>query len=52
MSDWEIAQNHPSEKLAKLHYFSVMKQQENGEIEFRIVVKEFVDVGTDEPERE
>jgi hypothetical protein len=42
MSDWEIAQNHPSEKLAKLHWFSVMKQQQNGEIEFRIVVKEFV----------
>jgi hypothetical protein len=45
MSEWEIAQSHPSEKLAKLHFFSVTKKQENGEIEFRIVVKEFVASG-------
>lgn len=42
MSEWEIAQSHPSERLAKLHFFSMMKKQESGEIEFRIVVKEFV----------
>jgi len=41
MSEWEFAQGHPAEKLAKLHFFSVMKQQDGGEIEFTIVVKEF-----------
>jgi hypothetical protein len=42
MSSWEFAQSDPSEQLARLHFFSVMKKQESGEIEFRIVVKEFV----------
>ena len=36
MAEWELAQNQPSERLAQLHFFSMIKKQENGEIEFRI----------------
>lgn len=35
------AQKHPSERLARLHYFSVKKKHAAGEIELRITVKEF-----------
>lgn len=42
MRDWGFAQTHPSQELALLHQFSVMKQYEGGEVEFRITVKEFV----------
>ncbi len=42
MTEWEFAQNDPSEQLAKLHFFSVTKSQENGDIEFQITIKEFV----------
>jgi hypothetical protein len=37
MSDWKYLQNHHSEKLAKLHFFSVMK----GEKEVHITVWEY-----------
>lgn len=42
MSDWIYAQRNPSEQLARLHYFSVKKQQDGREIDFRITVWEFV----------
>src|SRR5438552_2727804 len=42
MAEWELAQNDPSEQLAQLHFFSVKKKQPNGEIEFRITVREYV----------
>lgn len=42
MAEWELAEYDPSDKLAKLHLFSVKKKQDNDEIEFRIVVKEFI----------
>lgn len=42
MAEWELAQTHPSEQLAQLHFFSMKKVQANGEIEFRITVREFV----------
>jgi hypothetical protein len=41
MEEWAYAQTKLSEKLARLHYFSVMKQQDGAEIEFLITVKEF-----------
>jgi hypothetical protein len=37
---WELAQNEPSEQLAQLHFFSMVKKQANGEIPFRIVIRE------------
>ena len=42
MSEWEFAQANPEQQLAKLHHFSMIRQQENGEVEFTITVKEFL----------
>jgi hypothetical protein len=41
MNDWGYAQTDPAEQLARVHLFSMMKQQGGQEIEFRITVKEF-----------
>ena len=41
MSEWEFAQANPEQQLAKLHHFSMIRQQENGEVEFTITVKEY-----------
>jgi hypothetical protein len=42
MNDWVYAQGHPSEQLARLHYFSMLKKTEaGGEVEFTITVKEY-----------
>jgi hypothetical protein len=41
MEEWAYAQAKRSEKLARLHVFSVSKQQDGKEIEFVITVKEF-----------
>lgn len=41
MQDWAFAQHDASQELALLHFFSVKKQQPQGEVEFRITVKEF-----------
>ena len=41
MGEWSIVEADPSEKLAKLHFFSVSKQLPSGEIEFRITVREY-----------
>ena len=42
MSDWGYAQTDPAEQLARVHHFSMMKVQEDGEYEFRITVKEYI----------
>jgi hypothetical protein len=41
MDEWAYAQTKASEKLARVSYFSVMKQQDGAEIEFMITVKEY-----------
>jgi hypothetical protein len=41
MNDWGFAQTDPSQQLARLHHFSVLKVQDDEEIEFTITVKEF-----------
>ena len=41
MNDWGYAQNDPRECLARLHYFSFKKLQDETEIEMTITVKEF-----------
>ena len=43
MSDWTFAQTQPSEELAQLHFFSIKKRQPDGDIEFVITVKEYVE---------
>jgi hypothetical protein len=42
MADWELAQTHPSENLARLHLFSMTKQQDGREIEFQITIREAI----------
>jgi hypothetical protein len=41
MIGWQYAQAHPSEALAHLHFFSVKKEHQGGEIDVRITVQEF-----------
>jgi len=41
MNDWGFAQTDPSQRLARLHHFSVLKLQDGHEIEFTITVKEY-----------
>jgi hypothetical protein len=43
MTDWVFAQSDPSEELARLHQFSVKKHEDEGEVEFIITVREYVD---------
>ncbi len=43
MSDWTFAQTQPSDELAQLHFFSIKKCQIDGDVEFIITVKEYVD---------
>ena len=42
MAEWELAQEHPSDELAQLHFFSMKKVQPDGVVEFQIVVREYV----------
>ncbi len=41
MTEWTYAQSDPAEELAQLHFFTMKKRQGDGEVEFRITVKEF-----------
>jgi len=43
MAEWHYAETDPSEELAQLHYFSMKKRQADGDVEFIITVKEYVD---------
>ena len=43
MSDWTFAQNDCSEELARLHFFSIKKHQPEGDVEFVITIREYVD---------
>lgn len=40
MSEWTFASSEPSEQLAQLHFYSVIKRQPDGDVEFRITVRE------------
>jgi len=41
MSEWRFAQEEIASELALLHFFSIIKKEPEGEVEFRIAVKEF-----------
>lgn len=41
MNDWRYVQEDPSEQLAQIHFFSVVKRQQGGNVAFHITVKEF-----------
>jgi hypothetical protein len=42
LDDWKYTQRDESERLAKLHHFSMQKQQGSDEIEFLITIHEYV----------
>lgn len=41
MEEWKYAQTDPSEQLARLHFFSMKKRYDGGEVELTITVKEY-----------
>lgn len=41
MSDWVYAQEQPAERLCRIEHFAMIKQQESGNVEFLITVKEY-----------
>jgi hypothetical protein len=41
MNDWGFAQTDPSQRLARLHHFSMIKVQDGKQIEFKITVSEY-----------
>lgn len=41
MSEWPYLQKDVAEELAQLHFFSMVKRQPEGDVVFRITVKEF-----------
>ena len=48
MAEWELAQQDPSEELAQLHFFAIKKKQPGGDVEFQIVVREYVALDRDQ----
>jgi len=38
---WHFTQINPSEELAQLHFFAMKKRQPDGDVNFRITVKEY-----------
>jgi hypothetical protein len=41
MTDWMYVQENPAEQLAQLHYFSMVKHQQTGDVVFHITIREF-----------
>ena len=39
--EWHFTQINPSEELAQLYFFSMTKRQPDGDVNFRITVKEY-----------
>jgi hypothetical protein len=39
--EWHFTPTNPSEELAQIHVFTMKKRQSEGEVEFRITVKEY-----------
>jgi hypothetical protein len=42
LSDWQYAQEKPTERLCKIEHYSMLKQQAGGYVEFLITVREYV----------
>jgi hypothetical protein len=42
MREWGFAQTDPSQQMAQLHLYSIVKAEPGGDVEFIITVKEFV----------
>jgi hypothetical protein len=41
MNDWSYVETAPSDRLARLHNFAMVKHQPEGEVEFHITVREY-----------
>jgi len=41
VAEWQYAQSDRSEELAQLYFFSMKKRQPDGDVNFRITVREF-----------
>ena len=41
MSDWQYAQEAPTERLCRIEQFAMIKQQAGGDVEFFITVREY-----------
>ncbi|MFQ5670611.1 MAG: hypothetical protein ACE5HD_08870 [Acidobacteriota bacterium] len=46
--EWTFAQSNPGEQLARLHFFSMQKQQGKRNIPFTITVREYVTAPQDQ----
>jgi hypothetical protein len=42
MKEWGFAQSNPAERLAELHYYSILKSHPRGEVEIVITIREFI----------
>ncbi len=42
MSDWQYAEEKPTERLSKIEQYSMLKHQSGGDVEFLITVREYV----------
>lgn len=49
--EWVYAQTRPDDRLARLHEFSMSKEEADRVVEFRITVQEFVPDGEDDSRR-
>jgi len=43
MAEWHFAQIDPSEELSQLHFFSMKKRQPDGDVDFVITVREYIE---------
>jgi len=43
MREWHFAQNDESEELSQLHFFSMKKCQPDGDVDFVITVREYIE---------
>lgn len=43
MAEWTYAQEKAAERLCRIEHYSMVKQQPEGEVEFQITVREYVD---------
>lgn len=43
MNEWHFAEHDPTEELSLLHHFSMKKCQPDGDVDFVITVREYID---------
>jgi hypothetical protein len=43
LAEWRYAQDKPAERLCRIEHYSMVKQHAEGDVEFFITVREYVD---------